>query len=702
MALLAVLLCAGDAAHWVQISGTWVFHASPSRNDVCATVQREGTWNELIVDSMKDAARVVVPQVCWSASSVSGQLTGVIGVRSNSGSLIWVSVVSLRVGAGGFDSTVREVTTLRFDTASRVFTVFSRSSMTSESFGRDLCVLSIAGGSTSPPRVVVLGELTVHTIDSASGSAPAPQLAASFGEPALGIGCPTFTLGSDSLPLLVVHHAHRVSVLRLLSAQSAQVVVVADPALSPSEARMLRTQSTDVLAVTPSASIYRVALGFATTRDGIRAGGNLSALPLSYVCDVNGTTSKCQQQESVALSASLEQPFAVEVCFLKGLLVTLVRYHDSVQVRGATTPWFSQLPRLLASPPFATSTPSLAPFALSTDTNRAVVRVDADALVMGPPINGVWSAYTPWSVCSTLCGYGTQTRTRTCTNPYPEQGGAFCLGSYLDTQNCECIPTHWEPENINVGWSGCQDSRGAYPSCAVGNLRRTVGCYQCDAVRMLVPDSRCTASTRPIDSRYCDSFTYAWYITAQSDCITTGCCTGYRTTTQRCRRCDGEYVADSLCANLAKIANPSCQPCTYSWKKDTQSSTCTRTSCCQGYYAITQSCRRCDNQVVANSFCSGKTPLSNPTCNSVACSPFNWQIGNWGLTRSCKSVSGQMKLHCVFERSVKCIGCSGTTAASSSYCGSKPDDYCGMYRWYDSGADPCGMSCEDYNFCNNV
>ena len=53
-----------------------------------------------------------------------------------------------------------------------------------------------------------------------------------------------------------------------------------------------------------------------------------------------------------------------------------------------------------------------------------------------PSVNGDWSSWGDWSSCSVSCGGGTQTRSRTCSNPSATYGGSDCSGSTSDSQSC--------------------------------------------------------------------------------------------------------------------------------------------------------------------------------------------------------------------------------------------------------------------------
>ena len=51
-------------------------------------------------------------------------------------------------------------------------------------------------------------------------------------------------------------------------------------------------------------------------------------------------------------------------------------------------------------------------------------------------VDGAWATWTSWGTCTVTCGGGTQTRSRTCTNPAPQYGGANCPGSAGSSQAC--------------------------------------------------------------------------------------------------------------------------------------------------------------------------------------------------------------------------------------------------------------------------
>lgn len=51
-------------------------------------------------------------------------------------------------------------------------------------------------------------------------------------------------------------------------------------------------------------------------------------------------------------------------------------------------------------------------------------------------VDGNWASWTDWAACSKTCGGGTRTRTRTCSNPAPKNGGRACQGSNRQTTNC--------------------------------------------------------------------------------------------------------------------------------------------------------------------------------------------------------------------------------------------------------------------------
>ena len=52
-------------------------------------------------------------------------------------------------------------------------------------------------------------------------------------------------------------------------------------------------------------------------------------------------------------------------------------------------------------------------------------------------VNGGWTKWNEFSVCSSSCGMGNQTRSRQCENPKPAYGGDQCIGDDVEVKDCK-------------------------------------------------------------------------------------------------------------------------------------------------------------------------------------------------------------------------------------------------------------------------
>ena len=51
-------------------------------------------------------------------------------------------------------------------------------------------------------------------------------------------------------------------------------------------------------------------------------------------------------------------------------------------------------------------------------------------------VDGGFSNWGSWGTCTVTCGGGTQVRTRSCSSPAPQYGGALCAGATSQSQAC--------------------------------------------------------------------------------------------------------------------------------------------------------------------------------------------------------------------------------------------------------------------------
>ena len=55
-------------------------------------------------------------------------------------------------------------------------------------------------------------------------------------------------------------------------------------------------------------------------------------------------------------------------------------------------------------------------------------------------VNGGFTSWSNWSLCTATCGNGTQHRNRSCSNPAPSCGGIDCRGPFIDVTSCAVVP----------------------------------------------------------------------------------------------------------------------------------------------------------------------------------------------------------------------------------------------------------------------
>ncbi|XP_072038328.1 uncharacterized protein [Amphiura filiformis] len=88
------------------------------------------------------------------------------------------------------------------------------------------------------------------------------------------------------------------------------------------------------------------------------------------------------------------------------------------------------------------------------------------------PINGGWTEWTKWAVCSETCGQGTSSQYRQCINPRPEYGGEMCEGESHKEKTCN----NGNCPGNSAQWGEWEEWGRCSSTCKGGTMIRERGC----------------------------------------------------------------------------------------------------------------------------------------------------------------------------------------------------------------------------------
>jgi len=81
--------------------------------------------------------------------------------------------------------------------------------------------------------------------------------------------------------------------------------------------------------------------------------------------------------------------------------------------------------------------------------NKDVVPV-RETLFRPTETDGGWSDWSAWSLCSASCGNGSRSKSRTCDNPAPQNGGLPCVGDSITNEDCNIKSCPGKMQNSHI------------------------------------------------------------------------------------------------------------------------------------------------------------------------------------------------------------------------------------------------------------
>ena len=260
--------------------------------------------------------------------------------------------------------------------------------------------------------------------------------------------------------------------------------------------------------------------------------------------------------------------------------------------------------------------------------------------VFSCPVHGNFSSWSIFTVCSKSCGNGTKTRTRNCSNPFPEHGGRNCslLGLLKEVISCNVLPCP-----VHGNYSSWSNFSSCSKSCGNGTNIRTRNCSNptpqhggnnCSLIGPSVDVGACNVHPCPIDGGYT---TWSEFTKCSTSCG--------RGTTQRTRNCTNpvpQYGGRNCSSFGLNVDVKECylRPCPIDggYSEWTRFSKCTRS--CNG--GKKKRWRLCKNPVPRHggSDCLRLGPASEvQMCNTAPC-PVHGGYSEWTGFEACTRTCG--------------------------------------------------------------
>ena len=232
--------------------------------------------------------------------------------------------------------------------------------------------------------------------------------------------------------------------------------------------------------------------------------------------------------------------------------------------------------------------------------------------VLNRPIDGGWGDFGAFDECSETCGGGEQTQTRTCTNPEPQFGGADCVGSPENIQECneQSCP-------IAGGWSDFSAFDECSATCGGGEQIQTRACTNpepqfggADCVGSPENIQECNEQACPVDGGWSEFSSF-------DECSAT-CGGGEQTQSRTCTNPEPQFDGADCVGSPENIQECNEQACPVDggWSEFSSFDECSAT-CGGGEQTQSRTCTNPEPQF-DGADCVGSTE-NIQACNEQAC-----------------------------------------------------------------------------------